>query len=245
MSVDPTGHVSVGHEDAWAALARQGYALTSDRLIGLPEKFRQNFSKAYFNSWTLHHDEGDWPVDRLRARDVIRYHRCDDGARLERHDTISLTDRAGIPGKRAHSRVELLEDPQARDLILAFLQLVPPGRRQPDGTLGMNLFRTFTNVVTTPHHDHEEFIILYVLDRVGEGAESYLYAPTDVTNDGQVTAPPVLRQQLNPGDIMIFEDKLFKHGATPLTNPPNGTAMRDALVCTIDFWASYLGAAAS
>ena len=64
---------------------------------------------------------------------------------------------------------------------------MPPERRQPDGTFGVNLFRTFTKVVTKPHHDNEEFIIIYVLDRVGEGAETRLYQPDDVTDDGQVT----------------------------------------------------------
>ena len=103
----------------------------------------------------------------------------------------------------------------------------------------MNLFRTFTNVVTKPHHDNEEFIILYVLDRIGEGAETYLYAPADVTDGGEIKGEPVLRQQLNPGDIIIFEDKLFKHGATPLIDPPGGIARRDALVCTVDY-RSYL-----
>jgi hypothetical protein len=244
VSDDSTRHVSVGHEDAWAALGRQGYALIHDRSIGLPEKFRQNFSETYFNSWTLHHDEGDRPVDRQRARDVIRYQWRDGHPHLQRHDSITITDRAGIPGQREHSRVELLDDPQAADLIRAFLRLVPPGRRQPDGTFGVNLFRTFTDVVTAPHHDCEEFVILYVLDRVGSGAETYLYAPNDVTDDGQVIAPPLLRQRLDPGDIFVFEDRLFQHGTTPLTNTPGGAAIRDALVCTVDYRNTYLGATA-
>jgi 2OG-Fe dioxygenase len=245
VSDDSAWHVSAGHEDAWAALAHQGYALTSDQSIGLPGKFRQNFSGTHFNSWTLHHDEGDRPADRQRARDVIRYQWRDDGPFLQEHDTITITDRAGIPGRREHSRVQLLGDPQARDLIRALLRLVPPGRRQPDSTFSVNLFRTFTNVVTAPHHDDEEFIILYVLERSGAGAETCLYAPGDVTDDGQVTALPVFRQQLNPGDILLFEDKLFKHGTTPLIKPPGGTAERDALVCTVDYWDTYLGASAA
>jgi hypothetical protein len=245
VSDDSTGHVPVGHADVRAALTRQGYALTDDRSLGLPEKFRQNFSETYFNPWTLQHDEGDRPIDRQRARDVIRYQWGDDGPHLRSHDTITITDRAGIPGKRDHARVPLLDDPQAAELIEAFLQLVPPGRRQPDGTFSVNLFRTFTNVVTRPHHDDEEFIIIYVLDRVGDGAETYLCKPGDVTEDGEMTAPPVLQRQLNAGDIIIFEDKLFQHGTTPLINPPGGTAMRDAMVCTVDNWATYLGAAAT
>jgi hypothetical protein len=233
-------HVSDGHNDVWSALKSRGYALTNDQSIGLPEKFRPNFRGAYFNDWTLRHDEGDWPADRKRARDVISYQWHDGRLRLRRHDTITITDRADILGKREHARVELLDDPQARDLIRALLQLVAPERRQADGTFGVNLFRTFTKVVTKPHHDNEEFIIIYVLDRIGEGAETYFYAPADVTDDGEIRAEPVLRQQLNSGDILIFEDKLFKHGATPLINPPGGTARRDALVCTVDHRATYM-----
>jgi hypothetical protein len=240
VSNDATLAVPGGYKDAWSALHGQGYALTSDQLIGLPGKFRLNFHQAYFNDWTLHHDEGDWPVDRLRARDVIRYQWHEGRLTLQRHDTIAITDRAGIAGPREHTRVELLSDPQARDLIHAFLQLVPPGRRQLHGTFGVNLFRTFTNVVTKPHHDDEEFIIIYVLDRVGEGAETYLYAPADVSDDGEIKALPALRQQLDPGDIIIFDDKVFKHGATALINPADGAARRDALVCTVDYHDTYL-----
>ena len=240
MSDDATQHVSSGHHDAWSELHEKGYAHANDRSIGLPEKFRPNFRGAYFNDWTLRHDEGDWPVDRQRARDVIRYQWRDGRLGLRRHDAITITDRADIPGRREHARVELLDDPQARDLIRALLQLVPPGRRQAEGTFGVNLFRTFTNVVTKPHHDNEQFIILYVLDRIGDGAETYLYALADVTDEGEIKGPPVLRQQLNPGDILIFEDKLFKHGATPLINPPDEAARRDALVCTVDYRSTYL-----
>jgi hypothetical protein len=245
VSDDAGQHTSDGHSGVWSELRHRGYALTNDKLIGLPDKFRQNFRGAYFNEWTLRHDEGDWPVDRLRARDVIRYQWSGGHLSLRRHDTITITDRAGIPGQREHSRVELLNDPQATELVRAFLNLVPPWRRQPDGTFGVNLFRTFTNVVTTPHHDNEEFLIIYVLDRLGEGAETYLYDPADVTDDGAIKAKPILEQQLDPGDIIIFEDKLFKHGATPLSDPAGGITRRDSLICTVDDRRTYLDATAA
>jgi 2-oxoglutarate-Fe(II)-dependent dioxygenase family protein len=219
----------------WGSLAEHGYALTSDRSIELPENFRHDFRDRYFNSRTLRHDEGDMPVDRQRARDVVRYRWRDGDLLLNRHESIAITDRAGIPGKREHARVELLEDVRAVDLLHAFLRLVPPDRRQPDGTFGVNLFRTFTNVVTKPHHDNEEFIIIYVIDRIGDGADTHLYLADDVTEDGRV-----LKQQLNPGDIIIFEDALFKHDVSPLIKLPDGTAMRDALVCTVDNKTTYL-----
>jgi 2OG-Fe dioxygenase len=235
VDLDPSSACQV----VWSDLERQGYALTSDNAIGLPGWFRSRFSTAYFNADVLHHDKGDLPADRQRARDVIKYKWQADALDLTENDTITLTDRAGIPGERTHTRIWLLNDELGKILVRTFLGLVPPARRQPVGTFGVNLFRTFTNVVSKPHHDDEEFIILYVIDRIGEGAETYLYYPDDVTKDGRTTADPPLLRQLNPGDIIIFEDKLFKHGATRLLNPSGGPTRRDVLVCTVDDQATY------
>jgi 2OG-Fe dioxygenase len=241
VSDDPNGNLP-GLDPVWADFAAQGYALTSEDKIGLPEKFRENFAQTYFTDDHIRHDPGDWPVDRKRARDVVRYWWSDGELRVEEHDTIALTDRAGIPGRREHSRVRLLEDPEAKRFVCTLLNLVPPLQRKPTGTFGVNLFRTFSDVVTKPHHDDEELIILYVLDRQGEGAESYLYDPDDVTPEGQVIGDPVLWRQLNPGDIMIFDDARFMHGATPLEALPDGTSKRDVLVCTVDSPDTYLTA---
>jgi hypothetical protein len=239
VSAHPTG---AGLNDIWASLARYGYALTSDQALALPEKFRENFWPTYFNDQVLHHDDGDMPADRQRARDVIGYRWCDGQLELEEHETITITDRASIPGKRDHARVMLLEDPQAEDLVHSLLNLVPPEWRKSHGTFGVNLFRTFTNVVSKPHHDHEEFIILYVLDRVGEGAKSYLYRPEDVSPAGKPTGKPVFNQQLNSGEILIFKDENFMHGATKLKPGPEGMTRRDVLVCTVDYPETYLKA---
>jgi hypothetical protein len=231
-------------ECVWSDLTSHGYALTEEASIGFSGKFRENFRRAYFNDQVLRHDAGDWPVDRKRARDVIRYQWGLESRQLDlaEHETITITDRAGIPGKREHARVMLLNDPQAERLIRSFLTLVPPAQREVDGTLGVNLFRTFTDVVTTPHHDLEKFVIIYMLDRMGDGAESYLYNPDDVNSQGAPTAGPVFKYQLNPGEILIFRDDLFKHGATPVEAPPGGTARRDVLVCTVDNKETYLAA---
>jgi 2OG-Fe dioxygenase len=234
-----------GFEGIWSALRAQGYALTNDRTISLPERIRENVWQTYYNAENLHHDPGDLPVDRERARDVIRYTWDEDILRLESFDRITITDRAGIPGERDHARVYLLKDPEAEELVRRLLRLVAPERRLIQGTFGVNLFRTYTNVVTTPHHDHEEYVILYILDRIGDGAETYLYKPEDVAEDGQILGEPILTQQLNPGDMIIFEDRLFKHGTTPLVCPPGGSARRDALICTFDYSTTYLGQAES
>jgi 2-oxoglutarate-Fe(II)-dependent dioxygenase family protein len=232
-----------GLEPAWATLTDQGYLLTDEQEIGLAG-LRENFLKKYFTDSVLRHDPGDLPVDRKRARDVISYGWHGDELRIREHETIVITNRAGIPGKREHKRVLLVDDPWGDTLARTFLRLVPPRRRQPEGTFGINLFRTFSDVVTTPHHDHEQFVFLYVLDRVGDGAESYLYRPEDVDEDGQVIGGPVVKHQLNPGEILIFEDRLFKHGATPLVPPAGGKAQRDVLVCTVDYRTTYLERAA-
>jgi hypothetical protein len=243
VSDESTG-TSPGLDNVWAALGRQGYALTNDRAVGLSEKIREYFREKYFNDSTLRRDDGDRPADRRRARDVIRYQWRANGLQLQEHNTITITDRGGMPGSRDHARVRILDDPRGEDLVRALLALVPPHRRVPDGTFDVNLFRTFTDVVTRPHRDHEPFCVIYVLDRVGGGAETYLYRPDDVTEQDEPTADPVLRRQLNPGDIIIFEDDLFKHGATPLEPPPGGTAVRDALICTVDHPETYLGTGA-
>src|SRR3984885_11320752 len=225
-------------------MAGQGYALTSEDKVGLPEKFRENFVQTYFTEGRIRHDPGDWPVDRKRARDVVRYWWRDGGLRLREHRTIAITDRAGIPGRRVHSRVRLLEDAQAEKFIRTLLSLVPPGRRRRTGTFGINLFRTFTDVVTTPHRDNEELIFLYVLGRQGNGADSYFYDPNDVALGGKVIGAPILWRQLNPGDILIFDDERFLHGATPLEALPDGTSQRDVLVCTVDDPDTYLSSRA-
>jgi hypothetical protein len=231
-----------GLDRVWAALNLQGYALTDDRAIGLPHNFRNDFREKYFKDSVLRHDPGDWPVDRRRARDVIHYTWRGDDLGLTEHDTITITDRADIPGKRDHSRVRLLEDRRGKQLVGTLLSLVPAAKRQPDGTFGVNMFRTFTNVVSKLHRDDEQYVITYVLQREGGGAETRLYERADVTGDGQPIegAKPVLRHQLNPGEIIIFDDERFRHGATPLEAEPGEDTRRDALVCTVDYRGSYL-----
>src|SRR5262245_19155229 len=99
---DADCYKTIAHETVWARLAQQGYAVTSDKAIGLPESFREQFGEAYFNPETLRNDEGDWPIDRQRARDVVHYRWHSDALRPESYHTIAITDRAQLPGKRIH-----------------------------------------------------------------------------------------------------------------------------------------------
>lgn len=236
--VIPAAEMHRVHED----VTQRGFALTSEQDIGLPVKCAKNLQRAYFDSGRLRHDVGDYPKDRERARDVVLYEWNNGELILEEHDTIAIRDRSGIKGERIHKRIKLLQDGQAREVIETFLRLVPENRRQPRGTFGINLFRTHTDVVTKPHQDNEEFIILYVLNRDGDGAESYLYEADGLEPGFPENAQPILRKQLNQGELMIFEDRLFKHGATQLTPPSGGQATRDVLVCTVDYPDTYLQA---
>ena len=235
-AANPVSELRRVHED----VTKYGFALTTEWDIGLPVKCGKNLQGTYFDTGQLRHDEGDRPHDRERARDVILYEWKDGKLSLEEYETIAIWDRSEIKGERIHKRIELLDDPQARELIETFLSLVPEDRRQQRGTFGVNLFRTHTNVVSKPHQDEEEFIFLYVLDREGDGAESYLYQYDEQEMGAEEVGEQVLRQQLNPGDLMIFEDSRFKHGATQLIRPPGGRAKRDVLVCTVDRPTTYL-----
>ena len=218
--------------------------MIEDWSIGLTDDFLAKFHKKYFTDRKLRHDEGDWPRDRKRARDVIHYVWTGARLKLREYATIALTDRSGIKGTRIHKRVRVLADPMAEHLVRTLLCLVPPARRKPEGTFGINFFRTFTDVVTKPHHDDEQFIILYVMHRKGDGARSYLYRvpenPDPWMPGDESPGELVLDRQLNPGELLIFEDKLFEHGATPLAPASDGTAMRDVLVCTVDYDEAYL-----
>jgi hypothetical protein len=210
-----------------------GYAQTTDSALGLPEDFREHFSDSYFNDDHLRSDVPDIPPDRKRARDVIYYEWHDSRLELDEHKTILIKNRGGIPGEREHARIELLDDRYASEWVKACLSLIPVDQRRAKGTFGVNLFRTYTQVVTQPHRDHEEFIIIYVVDKVGRGGMSYLYQASDPEKRA-------FSKTLSPGELIVFKDDLFLHGATPLTAGGAGSARRDALVCTVDYPKTYL-----
>jgi hypothetical protein len=213
-----------------------GYATADDTMLGFPADFRDKLTWAYFNDEVLHSDIPDIPVDRKRARDVIYYEWHNSRQHLSEYEHITIKNRGNIPGERKHSRVLLLEDDYARNFIQACLSLIPTGRRHDRGTFGVNLFRTFTQVVTRPHQDNEEYIIIYVVGKIGTGAESYLYRADDPDK-------LVFSAALHPGEMLIFKDDLFLHGATPLVPPDGQRAQRDALVCTVDYPSTYLAGA--
>ena len=233
MALDLSG--SAG-EDLWLArkqLDTDGYLVTSDDELGLPgARLREHLLRTYFTPEMLRRYPGDIPADRERARDVVGYAWDGGVPALTEHPEIAIEGRGDHPGRREYARTPVAHDPLFASWIRAALSLVPEGRRRRRGTFGVNLFRTFTNVVTRPHADGEEFVFVYVVDRAGTGAETTLFRPGD-------PATPVHSQRLEPGQLIVFEDARFLHTASPLVAPAGGRARRDALVCTVDYPQTY------
>jgi len=214
-------------------LDTDGYLVVSDDELGLPgTRLRDHLLRTYFTPEVLRNYPGDIPADRERARDVVEYHWRGDGPDLREHAEIAIEDRGGRPERREYARTPVVHDALFASWIRAVLNLVPHGRRRVRGTFGVNIFRTFTNVVTRPHADGEEYVFVYVVDRQGGGAETTLFRPEDPRT-------PVHRRQLAPGQLIVFEDARFLHTASPLVDPPGGRARRDALVCTVDYSETY------
>ncbi|MET8849154.1 2OG-Fe dioxygenase family protein [Amycolatopsis sp. NPDC004625] len=214
-------------------LETDGYLVVSDDDLGLPgARLREHLLRSYFTQDVLRRYPGDIPADRERARDVVEYAWQGEDLTLAEHAEIAIEDRGGRPERREYARTPVAGDPLFAAWIRAALGLVPEGRRRPRGTFGVNLFRTFTNVVTRPHADGEEFVFVYVVDRDGTGAETTLFRPEDPET-------PVHAQRLEPGQLIVFEDARFLHTASPLVAPPGRRARRDALVCTVDYPQTY------
>ena len=68
---------------------------------------------------------------------------------------------------------------------------------------------------------------------MGGGAESYLY-------NSDNPEKRIFFGTLRPGEILIFKDSDFLHGATPLAPWANQSTRRDAMVCTVDYPSTYL-----
>jgi len=226
MTIDQ--HVTA-QERVRRELTTHGYAVVSDTELGLDPDIRRHIVENYFTEKVL---ESDLPAvhrDRDRARDVIRYAWDGDHLEVREHDRIDIVDRSGYSGSRTPKRVELLREGYMETWIRQMLELIPPHLRQSEGTFGVNFMRTRTTVVSGPHHDDEEYVIVYVAGKSGEGAETTLH---DVDDPAEV----VHRVTLAPGDLIIFRDAGYLHNASPLTG---GHAQRDALVCTVNYPGTY------
>ena len=213
-------------------LAKRDFAITSDHALGLPVRTRRHIGDTYFAESVL---EGDHPAvhqDRDRARDVIRYRWDGDDLTIREHDTVAIRDRSGFSGERTPTRTLLVGDELMAGWIRSVLGLVPAHLRQAEGTFGVNFLRTRTSIVSGPHQDEEQYVVIYVAGKIGTGGESTLHT---VGDPDQV----LYRHTLQPGELIIFRDEAFLHNASPLVNPDSGTARRDAVVCTVNSPETY------
>jgi len=104
-----------------------------------------------------------------------------------------------------------------------FLRLTKTGTR---GIIGVNFFEVFNDVVSGFHQDGTHFGIVDRLEHNGGGATSQLRAlgaPLGMISMGRT---------LEPGQKLIFNDRLRAHTATPLTGE---NRMARTLVSTVDF----------
>jgi hypothetical protein len=188
------------HED----ILGHGYALTDGDRLGLPDPA----DVAGALSPALVPDPRG--PGKRHARDVIAW------------GGDALSECASI----AHGEIDdfsrfwLLHDLPGAELVAqAVLGLVPRRLRRPAGRMSADYFRYSPGTESTAHQDgFGDFVVIWVLDRTGDGGESFLHS---------LHGYPVLHRALAPGEILAFRDEMFLHGVSPLTG---GGASRDALI---------------
>lgn len=210
---------------------QNGYALLSENdFHGLAQMHQQ--MATYFSENRLKRPGNEFPADRERARDVILYEWRDSLACVQLTENDNVTIKRPNGNRDEYNRVWLLENSIGYHFAATVLSLIPACWRQRSGTLGINLLRTFTDIVTEPHQERfGQFVGIWVINKTGEGAETYLY---DYFTPGRL----VFKHVLQPGELIIFNDEIFLHGATPLS-PINGHAQRDVVIFNIHFPGFY------
>jgi hypothetical protein len=210
------------YERAHADMRERGFTIVTEDELGFPGLRFKILAEIFRPEVLLPNPDTQGPVpDRWRAKDFLHYEWADGQTCLLTETSADRFARLGVEGRPA-PRLHWMKVPGGAEMAAAQLSLIPPEARHERGTWGVHAFRSFNDVVNSPHRDGFEYGITYVLDRIGDGARSYLFE-----NDVQV-----LDHQLAPGEILLFHDARFMHGATPLEGPPG--RRRDALVIQFD-----------
>jgi hypothetical protein len=210
---------------------KSGYSLLSENdFHGLAQMHQQ--IAAYFSENRLKRPGNEFPADRERARDVVLYEWQDSFACVQLTENDNAAIRRPDGNRDEYNRVWILENSIGYHFAATILSLIPRCWRQRSGALGINLLRTFTDIVTEPHQERfGQFVGIWVINKAGQGAETYLY---DYFTPGRL----VFKHALEPGELIIFNDEIFLHGATPL-RPINGHAQRDVVIFNIHFPGFY------
>lgn len=228
-------------------LHKHGFTLLNDTLIGYSgygPKLRQYLS-GIFESDIVRIHEGDHPPDRERARDVARV--AFQGnlesptfpmIELNSHHTTAITNRhkSNIAHRPPYSRLEITKDPILHPFVKRLITFLPPEALTEKTTIGINFFRTHTNVVERPHQDEEKYVMIYVVDKIGSGARTQLYKKNQY---GTFEDRPFFSRSLAPGEILIFKDEDYLHDVTPLVPTADGRSQRDAIIMTFNHPTTY------
>ena len=220
-------------------LRTKGFGIIPDADFDFSLESRASIN-ALYNEAILQSDMPHvYPADRLRARDVVHYKWQDKELFLTEHSTITIKTPKGTRGNHPHEvvreykRIFLLSKPAFRNIIECLLYMIPSEERQAEGTIGINLFKTFSDVVSGPHQDGVQFVGIYIPGKHCTGSETTL---TLVNKPKEV----ILRRSLEVGDLLIFRDKNFMHNVSPLESPmDNSIKFRNALILTIDYKDTY------
>lgn len=211
-----------------------GYALSNLGALGLSSRaeFCDHVVGTYFTSeWLGYYN--DTPATRQRGpRDVIRYAWHGDELEVDEHTTTVVGARVGFKAGRVYPRAYLLKDRVVAPWIRLMISLVPPSRRQPMGTFAVNALRTHGQIVEGPHQDEEDLIYSQLLRVEGVGGTSHLYEPGKLDK-------PVFSVTLGPEDVLLSDDERYWHGVTDLQGIDGKPPVRDALVCTMNYPATY------
>jgi len=187
-----------------AAVLDQGWFVASAGALGLPDE--RDVIGALSPALA---DDPRGP-GKMHARDVIGYG-TDAGVWRE-------CDSIAHGGVNDFSRFELADGPPCTRLLPGgVLGMVPPQLRKRSGRMSADYFRYSPGTASAAHQDgFGDLVVIWTLDRNGDGAESFLLGP-----DGR----DVMRGPLAAGSVLVFRDELFLHGVTPLKS-----GHRDALI---------------
>ncbi len=176
---------------------QNGYVLLSENdFNGLAQMHQQ--MATYFSENRLKRPGNEFPADRERARDVIVYEWQDSLAHVLLAENDNVTIRRPNGNRDEYNRVRILENSIGYQFAATVLSLIPACWRQRSGALGINLLRTFTDIVTEPHQERfGQFVGIWVINKTGEGAETYLY---DYFTPGRL----VFKYVLQPLDFRCY-----------------------------------------
>jgi len=209
-------------------LERDGYVVVPEHELGLASDFRRQLLARYFRA--MQRDQACVHADRERLRAVFRYDARDDAISLTEQSCVDIVNR-NHDGVRSYPRVALGGDESVRAFVRTSLQLLPSARRPAHSTFSINLFRTRSAVTMGPHQDHERYVVVHLLRKVGRGAHTVLYDVADPARE-------LTRFCLAEGDTLLLDDSRFLHHVTELVSE-GAPCVRDALVCTVDHPDTY------